>query len=205
MIATRAATIGFRDFKIGQPRRRRPPRPTKIIRNVPLADRPGPPARCGSADRRAASCAFFSRSARLSAICFFLRGAVGDRVARALRSVFASACAALVAGVVAAEEHEREAADARAPSKPANTSAMIHGRSPSRQNDLDVLDLRRVERGGEPLLLAVVARAIPEARTADAGRAMPALQLALRVLADEFVDEQILGDDRRRLPCPSPR
>ena len=52
-----------------------------------------------------------------------------------------------------------------------------------------------VERGGEPLLLAVVAGALPEARPADAGRAVAADQIAVRVLADDVVDEQVLGDD----------
>src|SRR5215471_538536 len=55
--------------------------------------------------------------------------------------------------------------------------------------------LGRVERGRETLLLAVVARTLPEARAADAGRAVPPDQLALGVLADEIVDEQVLGDD----------
>src|SRR5215472_6658003 len=55
--------------------------------------------------------------------------------------------------------------------------------------------LGRVERSREALLLAVVARALPEAGTADAGRAMPSDQLALGVLAEQVVDEQILGDD----------
>src|SRR5262249_56512529 len=49
--------------------------------------------------------------------------------------------------------------------------------------------------GGEPLLFPVVAGAIPEPRAADAGGAVASLQVAVRVLADDVVDEQILGDD----------
>src|ERR1043166_573201 len=52
-----------------------------------------------------------------------------------------------------------------------------------------------VERGGEALLLAVIAGAVPEPRPADAGRAMAADQLALGVLADHLIKEQVLGDD----------
>src|SRR5262252_4224016 len=54
---------------------------------------------------------------------------------------------------------------------------------------------RRVEGGGEPLLLAEIARPLPEPRPADAGRAVTADQLALRVLTLQFEDEQVLGDD----------
>src|SRR5262245_16584635 len=54
---------------------------------------------------------------------------------------------------------------------------------------------RGIERGGEPLLLAVVARPIPEARAADTGRAMLADDVALRVLTGHVVDENVLGDD----------
>src|SRR5215468_12159776 len=52
-----------------------------------------------------------------------------------------------------------------------------------------------VERGGEPPLLAVVARAVPELRPADAGRAMASDQLSLGVLTEHLVDEHVLGDD----------
>src|SRR5215510_9877421 len=55
--------------------------------------------------------------------------------------------------------------------------------------------LGRVERGREALLLAIVASAFPEARAPDAGRAVPPDQLALGVLAEQVVDEQVLGDD----------
>src|SRR3954463_3737672 len=54
---------------------------------------------------------------------------------------------------------------------------------------------RGVERGGKALLVAVIARAFPEPRTADAGRAMPANDLAVGVLADHVVEEDVLGDD----------
>src|SRR5208282_230378 len=42
------------------------------------------------------------------------------------------------------------------------------------------------------LLVAIVARALPEPRPPDAGRAMPPDDLAIGVLAENFVDEQIL-------------
>src|SRR5579872_3317169 len=57
------------------------------------------------------------------------------------------------------------------------------------------LHFRRVERRREALLLAVIARALPETRPADAGRAVTAFQLALRVLAQELVEEKVLRDD----------
>src|SRR5450432_2907845 len=53
----------------------------------------------------------------------------------------------------------------------------------------------RVECGGEPLFLAVIARAIPKARPSDASRAMLADQLALCVFADHLIDKQVLRDD----------
>ena len=56
-------------------------------------------------------------------------------------------------------------------------------------------DFGGVERGGEPLFLAVVAGAVPELRPADAGRAVAADQLAVGVLAHHVVDEEVLGDD----------
>src|SRR3569833_3092153 len=52
-----------------------------------------------------------------------------------------------------------------------------------------------VERGGEPLILAVVPRAVPEARSADAGRAVTPDDVALGVFDDHLVDEQVLRDD----------
>src|SRR3569833_827546 len=51
------------------------------------------------------------------------------------------------------------------------------------------------ERSREPLLLAVITRAVPEAGTADAGRAVTADDDAFGVFADHVVDEQILGED----------
>src|SRR5882757_10874837 len=56
-------------------------------------------------------------------------------------------------------------------------------------------DFGGVERGSEPLLLAVVSRAIPKARPSDAGRTMAADDLAAGVLADDVVEEQVLGND----------
>src|SRR4051812_34872676 len=54
---------------------------------------------------------------------------------------------------------------------------------------------RSVERGGKAFFLAVIARAFPEFRTADAGRAVPADDLAVGVFADHVVEEYVLGDD----------
>ena len=51
------------------------------------------------------------------------------------------------------------------------------------------LRLARVKRRGEALLLVEYAGALPEARAADAGRAVAALEPALRVLADDVVDD----------------
>src|SRR6202000_2445299 len=48
---------------------------------------------------------------------------------------------------------------------------------------------------GKPLLFAIISRAIPEPRPSDAGRAMPADDVAVGVLADHVVEEQVLGDD----------
>src|SRR5262249_61026309 len=59
-----------------------------------------------------------------------------------------------------------------------------------------------VERGGEPPLLAVVARAVPELRPADAGRAMAADQLSLGVLTGHLVAEHVLGGDDRAFHPP---
>ena len=73
-----------------------------------------------------------------------------------------------------------------------NASACMFMRSSLR---LVGRDFRGVERRGEPLLLAVIARALPEARPADAGGAVPADDLAVRVLADHLVEEQVLRDD----------
>src|SRR5581483_2226262 len=55
--------------------------------------------------------------------------------------------------------------------------------------------LRGVERVGEPRLFAVIARTLPEARPADAGRAMPAEEIALRVFAGQIVHKQVLRND----------
>src|SRR5256714_6002526 len=57
------------------------------------------------------------------------------------------------------------------------------------------LDFGGIQRSGKPLLLAVVARAFPEARPSDAGRAVAADDLAVGVLADHVVEEDVLGDD----------
>src|SRR6478672_2456383 len=52
-----------------------------------------------------------------------------------------------------------------------------------------------VERGRQPLLLAEIPSAFPESRPSDPGRAVPADDLAVRVLADHVVEEHVLGDD----------
>src|SRR5215475_12310580 len=53
----------------------------------------------------------------------------------------------------------------------------------------------RIERRGKPLFLAVVTRTVPEARPPDSGRTMLADQLAVGVLADQVVEEDVLGND----------
>src|SRR4051794_25337014 len=55
--------------------------------------------------------------------------------------------------------------------------------------------LHRVERVGEPLFLAVVARPLPAARTPDAGRAVAPDQASGGILAGDVVDHEVLGDD----------
>src|SRR5829696_2468239 len=52
-----------------------------------------------------------------------------------------------------------------------------------------------VEGGGEPLLLAIVARPLPEARAPDSSRPVPADELAGGVLADDVVEDEVLRDD----------
>src|ERR1700676_3685665 len=61
--------------------------------------------------------------------------------------------------------------------------------------DLIVRDFGGVQRGGKPMFLTVVARPIPEARAADTGGAVAADDIAIGVLADHVIEEQILGDD----------
>src|SRR6516162_4813897 len=52
-----------------------------------------------------------------------------------------------------------------------------------------------IQRRREPFLFAVIARPLPESRTADPGGAMFADDLAVGVLADHVVEEDVLGDD----------
>src|ERR1700685_2624127 len=52
-----------------------------------------------------------------------------------------------------------------------------------------------VECCAQPFLFAVISCAIPEPRPADAGRAMPADDVPVGVLAEQIVEEQVLGDD----------
>src|SRR5262249_60253257 len=54
---------------------------------------------------------------------------------------------------------------------------------------------RAAEPRGLAILLAVVARAIPEFRAANAGRAMAADDVAVGVLAQHFVDKDVLRND----------
>src|SRR6185503_4032911 len=56
-------------------------------------------------------------------------------------------------------------------------------------------DFSGVERGSEPLLFAEISRPLPEPRTPDSGRSMPADDLAVRVFADHVVQEYVLGND----------
>src|ERR1700760_2860705 len=56
-------------------------------------------------------------------------------------------------------------------------------------------DFGGVECSGKPFFLAVIPRAIPETRPSDAGRAVPSDDTPFGVLADQIVDEQVLGDD----------
>src|SRR5664279_5504929 len=56
-------------------------------------------------------------------------------------------------------------------------------------------DFGGVEGRGKPLLLPVIACAVPKAGTADAGRFVPADNVSVGVLADHVVEEQVLGDD----------
>src|SRR5712675_597337 len=58
-----------------------------------------------------------------------------------------------------------------------------------------VRDFSGVEGRGKPFLFTVIARALPKAGTADAGRFMPADDVSVGVLADHVVQEQVLGDD----------
>src|SRR5688500_19870828 len=52
-----------------------------------------------------------------------------------------------------------------------------------------------VEGGGETGFFAVIAGAVPESRPANPGRAVPPDDAAVRILAHDVVDEQVLGDD----------
>src|SRR6478735_1869991 len=72
--------------------------------------------------------------------------------------------------------------------------AAAAGRSGMPSAPLD--DLGGVERLAEPLFQAVVAGALPEFRPADARGAVAPDQLAVRVLSDDVVEEDVLrGDD----------
>src|SRR5215468_125995 len=52
-----------------------------------------------------------------------------------------------------------------------------------------------IERGRQTLLLAIVARTIPEFRSADAGRFMVADDVAVGILAGHLVEEDVLRDN----------
>src|SRR5216683_6634460 len=51
---------------------------------------------------------------------------------------------------------------------------------------------RSIESGGEPLLFAIVLRALPEMRASDSRPAMLAGQPAATVFAENVVDQQVL-------------
>ena len=55
-----------------------------------------------------------------------------------------------------------------------------------------VQHLARGQSLGQALLLAEIARLVPEMRPGDAGAAMPAGDAAVRVLAVDFIEEQVL-------------
>src|SRR5215207_1942280 len=76
-----------------------------------------------------------------------------------------------------------------------NSASVCRSKGMAISADGLVGDFGRVERGGEPLLLAVVARPFPEARPTDTGRAVASEQTAVRVLAEHLENENILGDD----------
>src|SRR4051795_12961357 len=57
-------------------------------------------------------------------------------------------------------------------------------------------DFGGVKRRGKPLLFVVISRAIPESGSPNAGRAMPADDISVGVLAEQIVKEKVLGDDR---------
>src|SRR5712671_1766713 len=73
----------------------------------------------------------------------------------------------------------------------ANASACMFMTAASNLPD----DFGGIEGGGKPLLLAVIPCTIPEPRPSDAGRAMPADDVAVGVLADHVIQEQVLGND----------
>src|SRR5580704_12646801 len=56
-------------------------------------------------------------------------------------------------------------------------------------------DFGRVKRRRQPLFLTVVARTLPETRPSDAGRAMSSDNVPVGVLADDVVEEDVLGND----------
>src|SRR5574337_698577 len=136
---------------------------------------------------------FFSSARRPSAIC--LRRAVFSALSFISR---APRCAPMIAA--------RRFSDRDCPASPANAAPAIpSARQPAMTMGFGMTtsllllngarELRGVERGGEPLLFAKDARALPEARPADAGRPVLAPESALRVLALDLVDEKVLGDD----------
>src|ERR1700689_962059 len=57
------------------------------------------------------------------------------------------------------------------------------------------VNLGLVRPRGKSLLFAIVSRASPKARSANSGRAMPSDNVAVGVLADHVVEEDVLGDD----------
>src|SRR5580704_15171638 len=52
-----------------------------------------------------------------------------------------------------------------------------------------------VECSSQPRLLAVIAGALPELRTADSGRLVPADEIAIGVFTDDLVGVEVLGND----------
>ena len=162
------------------------------------------PGQAGLVRSASAAAGFFgllfltSRSFSVSSTCsrrdFCCAAADARRPAR-MRATLARRCSACaLARQQRIEEHPGDAADRGRHQDEQRERLHLHGgdrlTAPAASATFG-----GVERGGQPLFLAVVARAIPELRPADAGRAVRPIRLPLRVLAGHLVDEQVLRDD----------
>ena len=205
---TRAVQQRAAELDVGD-RRSREPRESRCRSGIAtVIERPACSIR---AARLRSRFPFFSRSRRPSAICF-LRAALSTCTGRAERLAVASRDrgAALVGARVAAEESERQTAE---PGRQASGDA--HRIDHARCTPPAVLESTDPIPAASPTsdTSSAAARRAPRRRRARdprsaAGRSRSsdaALQLALRVFAENVVDEQVLGDDRRRLPSRSLR